>query len=78
LLRIVLTDTETDDQVYKSMIMRAEFFGINFFHRYLAKAGYDPMIWSPSGERTKALAAGQLLKAKGGRGNGTGAHRQRL
>ncbi|MEK1887251.1 MAG: NAD/NADP octopine/nopaline dehydrogenase family protein [Phyllobacterium sp.] len=32
---------------------------------YLAKAGHDPMLWSPSGERTKALAAGELLTATG-------------
>ncbi|MER9210459.1 NAD/NADP octopine/nopaline dehydrogenase family protein [Mesorhizobium sp. M0663] len=32
---------------------------------YLAEAGYDPMLWSPSGGRTKALAAGELLKATG-------------
>ncbi|MER9056767.1 NAD/NADP octopine/nopaline dehydrogenase family protein [Mesorhizobium sp. M0910] len=32
---------------------------------YLAEAGHDPMLWSPSGERTKALAAGGLLKATG-------------
>lgn len=32
---------------------------------YLAEAGHDPMLWSPSGERTKALAAGELLKASG-------------
>jgi opine dehydrogenase len=32
---------------------------------YLAEAGHDPMLWSPSGERTKALAAGELLKATG-------------
>ena len=32
---------------------------------YLAQAGHDPMLWSPSGERTKALAAGESLKATG-------------
>lgn len=32
---------------------------------YLAKAGHDPMLWSPSGERTKALAAGEPLTATG-------------
>ena len=32
---------------------------------YLAEAGHDPMIWSPTGARTKALAAGELLKATG-------------
>jgi opine dehydrogenase len=32
---------------------------------YLAQAGHDPMLWSPSGERTKALAAGEALKATG-------------
>lgn len=32
---------------------------------YLAEAGHDPMLWSPSGERTKKLAAGKLLKATG-------------
>lgn len=32
---------------------------------YLAEAGHDPMLWSPSGERTKRLAAGELLKATG-------------
>ena len=32
---------------------------------YLAEAGHDPMLWSPSGERTKALAAGKWLKATG-------------
>lgn len=32
---------------------------------FLAEAGHDPMLWSPSGERTKALAAGGLLKATG-------------
>ncbi|ESY64121.1 NAD/NADP octopine/nopaline dehydrogenase family protein [Mesorhizobium sp. M0051] len=31
----------------------------------LAEAGHDPMLWSPSGERTKALATGELLKATG-------------
>jgi len=32
---------------------------------YLAEAGHDPMLWSPSGERTKKLAAGELLRATG-------------
>ncbi|OQM74633.1 NAD/NADP octopine/nopaline dehydrogenase family protein [Manganibacter manganicus] len=32
---------------------------------YLAEAGHDPMIWSPSGQRTEALAAGELLEATG-------------
>lgn len=32
---------------------------------YLAEAGFSPLLWSPSGERTKALAAGELLKATG-------------
>ncbi|MER9953046.1 NAD/NADP octopine/nopaline dehydrogenase family protein [Mesorhizobium sp. M0047] len=32
---------------------------------YLAEAGHDPMLWSPSGERTKALATGESLKATG-------------
>lgn len=32
---------------------------------YLADAGHDPMLWSPSGERTTELAAGVLLKATG-------------
>ena len=32
---------------------------------YLAEAGHDPMLWSPSGKRTEALAAGELLKATG-------------
>lgn len=32
---------------------------------YLAEAGHDPMIWSPSGRRTEALAAGEPLKATG-------------
>jgi len=32
---------------------------------YLAEAGHDPMLWSPSGARTKALATGELLKATG-------------
>ncbi|MER9677263.1 NAD/NADP octopine/nopaline dehydrogenase family protein [Mesorhizobium sp. M0208] len=32
---------------------------------YLAEVGHDPMLWSPSGVRTKALAAGELLKATG-------------
>ncbi|MER8880842.1 NAD/NADP octopine/nopaline dehydrogenase family protein [Mesorhizobium sp. M0684] len=31
----------------------------------LAEAGHDPMLWSPSGERTKALATGQSLTATG-------------
>ncbi|MER8550413.1 NAD/NADP octopine/nopaline dehydrogenase family protein [Mesorhizobium sp. M1169] len=31
----------------------------------LAEAGHDPMLWSPSGGRTKALAAGELLTATG-------------
>jgi opine dehydrogenase len=32
---------------------------------YLAEAGHAPTLWSPSGERTKALAAGELLRATG-------------
>jgi len=32
---------------------------------YLAEAGFAPVLWSPTGERTKALAAGELLKATG-------------
>ncbi|TIS53335.1 MAG: NAD/NADP octopine/nopaline dehydrogenase, partial [Mesorhizobium sp.] len=32
---------------------------------YLAEAGHAPMLWSPSGQRTKALAAGELLRATG-------------
>lgn len=32
---------------------------------YLAKEGHDPMLWSPSGERAKALAAGEALEATG-------------
>ncbi|RWA84444.1 NAD/NADP octopine/nopaline dehydrogenase family protein [Mesorhizobium sp.] len=32
---------------------------------YLANSGHLPMLWSPSGQRTKALAAGELLKATG-------------
>ena len=30
---------------------------------YLAQAGHDPMLWSPSGKRTAALAAGEPLTA---------------
>jgi opine dehydrogenase len=30
---------------------------------YLAQAGHDPMLWSPSGKRTAALAAGEPLIA---------------
>jgi opine dehydrogenase len=30
---------------------------------YLAQAGHDPMLWSPSGKRTAALAAGKPLIA---------------
>jgi opine dehydrogenase len=30
---------------------------------YLARAGHDPMLWSPSGERTAELAAGKPLVA---------------
>lgn len=32
---------------------------------YLAESGHSPMLWSPSGQRTKALAAGELLHATG-------------
>ncbi len=32
---------------------------------YLASRGHDPILWSPSGKRTKELAAGKLLKATG-------------
>ncbi len=32
---------------------------------YLAAQGHEPMLWSPSGTRTKALAAGEPLKATG-------------
>jgi opine dehydrogenase len=32
---------------------------------FLVDAGHDPMLWSPSGDRTKALASGELLKATG-------------
>ncbi|KLU21913.1 NAD/NADP octopine/nopaline dehydrogenase [Caballeronia mineralivorans PML1(12)] len=32
---------------------------------YLAQAGHDPMLWSPSGKRTRELAAGQPLTAIG-------------
>lgn len=32
---------------------------------YLAKAGHDSMIWSPSGKRTEALASGEPLTATG-------------
>ena len=31
---------------------------------YLARAGHDPLLWSPSGTRTAALAAGRPLVAK--------------
>ncbi|MER8972661.1 MULTISPECIES: NAD/NADP octopine/nopaline dehydrogenase family protein [unclassified Mesorhizobium] len=31
----------------------------------LAEAGHDPMLWSPSGERTKTLATGESLTATG-------------
>ncbi|MGT2467734.1 NAD/NADP octopine/nopaline dehydrogenase family protein (plasmid) [Mesorhizobium atlanticum] len=32
---------------------------------YLAKSGHTPKLWSPSGKRTEALAAGEPLKATG-------------
>lgn len=32
---------------------------------HLASSGHEPMLWSPSGKRTRALAAGELLKATG-------------
>lgn len=32
---------------------------------YLAKHGHEPILWSPSGSRTQALAAGEPLKATG-------------
>ncbi|MFD2054324.1 NAD/NADP octopine/nopaline dehydrogenase family protein [Mesorhizobium calcicola] len=32
---------------------------------YLAESGHLPTLWSPSGQRTRALAAGELLKATG-------------
>ncbi len=32
---------------------------------YTARAQHDPMLWSPSGERTKALKAGETLIASG-------------
>lgn len=32
---------------------------------YLAEAGHSPILWSPSGQRTRALAAGELLHATG-------------
>lgn len=32
---------------------------------YLAKHGHEPMLWSPSGRRTEAMAAGEPLKATG-------------
>lgn len=32
---------------------------------FLAQSGHEPTLWSPSGQRTKALAAGALLKATG-------------
>jgi opine dehydrogenase len=32
---------------------------------FLAKAGHDPMLWSPSGRRTRELAAGSPLQATG-------------
>ncbi|MGH6762135.1 MAG: NAD/NADP octopine/nopaline dehydrogenase family protein [Phyllobacterium sp.] len=32
---------------------------------YLAKAGHDPMLWSPSGKRTQKLAVGEPLVATG-------------
>lgn len=31
---------------------------------YLARAGHDPMLWSPSGRRTRELAAGAKLVAR--------------
>jgi opine dehydrogenase len=31
---------------------------------FLARAGHDPLIWSPSGARTAALAAGEPLVAR--------------
>ncbi|HEU0230253.1 MAG TPA: NAD/NADP octopine/nopaline dehydrogenase family protein [Burkholderiaceae bacterium] len=31
---------------------------------YLARAGHDPMLWSPSGRRTRALAGGARLVAR--------------
>ncbi|WP_031200273.1 NAD/NADP octopine/nopaline dehydrogenase family protein [Mesorhizobium sp. LSHC414A00] len=32
---------------------------------YLAQSGHSPMLWSPSGHRTRTLATGELLKATG-------------
>ena len=32
---------------------------------YLAESEHDPMLWSPSGRHTEALASGELLKATG-------------
>ncbi|MER9768580.1 NAD/NADP octopine/nopaline dehydrogenase family protein [Mesorhizobium sp. M0189] len=32
---------------------------------YLAESGHSPTLWSPSGQRTRALATGELLKATG-------------
>ncbi|KUM23133.1 NAD/NADP octopine/nopaline dehydrogenase [Mesorhizobium loti] len=32
---------------------------------YLAESGHWPTLWSPSGQRTKTLAAGELLRATG-------------
>lgn len=37
-------------------------FGVAAF---LEQAGHEPILWSPSGERTKRLAAGEPLKATG-------------
>src|SRR5688500_9738207 len=31
---------------------------------YLAKAGHDPLLWSPSGRATAELAGGEPLKAR--------------
>ncbi|MER8647415.1 MULTISPECIES: NAD/NADP octopine/nopaline dehydrogenase family protein [unclassified Mesorhizobium] len=32
---------------------------------YLAQSGHTPTLWSPSGDRTRTLATGELLKATG-------------
>ncbi|MER8662149.1 NAD/NADP octopine/nopaline dehydrogenase family protein [Mesorhizobium sp. M1148] len=32
---------------------------------YLAQSGHTPTLWSPSGDRTRTLATGELLKAMG-------------
>src|SRR5215211_2168878 len=61
--------SSSDTDRHRRDIMRVSILGAGAIAyglaAYLAQAGHAPTLWSPSGERTKALAAGEMLRAMG-------------